>query len=120
MASKLKSRKDFRKRRHCRLRRKVMGDAQRPRMCVTVSNRWIRVQLIDDETATTMMALCSRGLDGGQAGKTLATAKRMGEDAARKALEKGVRTVVFDRGGRKYHGRLKALAEAARESGLRL
>ncbi len=120
MASKLNSRKDFRKRRHRRLRRKVIGDASRPRMCVTVSNRWIRLQLIDDETAMTMMAWCSRSLDGGEAGKTLAAAKRLGQNAAREAIEKGIQTVVFDRGGRMYHGRVKAVAEAAREAGLRL
>ncbi len=120
MASKLKNRKDYRNRRHRRLRRKVIGNARRPRMCVTVSNRWINVQFIDDDAAATIVSLCSRGLGGDESGKTIVAAKRLGGDAARLALEKGIQTVVFDRGGRMYHGRVKALADAAREAGLRL
>ncbi len=119
MASKLKSRKDFRKRRHWRLRRKIAGDAQCPRMCISVSNRWIRVQFIDDDAAVTLASVCSSALDGEQAGKTVQAAGALGEKAARLALEKGIQTVVCDRGGRMYHGRVKAIAEAARKTGLR-
>ena len=119
MARILKSRKDFRKRRQMRLRRKIMGDARRPRMCISVSNRWIRVQFIDDDAAVTLVSACSSALDGGQAGKTIEAAKQLGEKAARLALDKGIQTVVCDRGGRMYHGRVKALADAAREAGLR-
>ena len=119
MASELKSRKDFRKRRHLRLRRKIVGDARRPRMCISVSNRWIRVQFIDDDAAVTLASVCSSALDGAQSGKSLETAGVLGEKAARLAIEKGIQAVVCDRGGRMYHGRVQAVADAARKAGLR-
>ncbi len=120
MGIKLKSRKDFRERRHRRLRRKVAGTEQRPRMCVTVSNRWIRVQLIDDDVARTLMALCSNGVGDEGLGKSVESARKLGESVGRMAIERGIESVVCDRGGRAYHGRIKALADAAREAGLKL
>ncbi len=118
MAIKPKSRKEYRERRHRRLRRKIHGTAQRPRMSIAVSNRCIQVQFIDDDRAATLAALSSRGLADDPGGKTVDTARRLGEAAGRLAAERGIRTVVCDRGGRTYHGRIKALADAVRAAGL--
>ncbi len=117
---KIKNRKEYRNRRHLRLRRKIVGTARRPRMCVSVSNRYIRVQIIDDETASTVLAVCSRGMDEAGGGKNVAAARRIGETIGRMAVSKGIENVVYDRGGRAYHGRVKAVAEAVREAGIRL
>jgi large subunit ribosomal protein L18 len=115
------SRNEVRKRRHRRVRRKVSGTAARPRLNVFRSSRHIYAQIIDDQNGRTVVAASS--LDSGlkeetAQGATREAAKKVGAALARRALDKGVREVVFDRGGYIFHGRVKALAEGAREQGL--
>ena len=100
-----------------RIRGKVAGTAERPRMSVFRSNKGIYVQLIDDLTGRTLAAASSKGLEGGT--KTEVSAK-VGQEIAKIAKEKGIETVVFDRNGYLFHGRVKSLADAAREAGLKL
>jgi large subunit ribosomal protein L18 len=110
-----------RRRRHERIRKKVSGTAERPRLSVYRSLNSIYVQIIDDAKGHTLVAAST--LDGevkaekGHKGN-IATAKKVGALVAKKALAQGIKKVVFDRGGYLYHGRVKALAEAAREGGL--
>lgn len=117
---KLKSRSDYRERRHLRLRQKVRGTADRPRMSVFLSNSAIYVQFIDDDSGRTLAAVNSKhSALGALAGrKNVAAATELGRLAAEAALAKGIRKVVFDRGGFTYTGRVKALADAARKAGL--
>ena len=103
--------------RHARVRRKVNGTPDRPRLAVYRSNRHIYAQLVDDRTARTVASASDAGLTEGD--KT-ARANRVGKLLAERAKEAGVEQAVFDRGGRLYHGRVKALAEGAREAGLRI
>jgi large subunit ribosomal protein L18 len=104
-------------RRHRRVRKKVAGTAQRPRLAVFRSNRHIYAQLIDDRAARTLAAAS----DGEtEAGGKLERAKQVGLALARRAKEAGIDRAVFDRGGRLYHGRVQALAEGAREGGLEI
>ncbi|MBS3942944.1 MAG: 50S ribosomal protein L18 [Dethiobacter sp.] len=115
------SRNEVRKRRHRRVRRKVSGTAARPRLNVFRSSRHIYAQIIDDQNGRTVVAASS--LDSGlkeetAQGATREAAKKVGAALARRALDKGVREVVFDRGGYIFHGRVKALADGAREQGL--
>jgi large subunit ribosomal protein L18 len=117
---KLDSKKDYRDRRHMRLRQKVRGTAERPRMCVFISNKHMYVQFVNDETATTLATVSTLSGDMKDAGKiNVETAKKLGALAAKVATEKGLSEVVFDRGGFAFHGRIKALADAAREAGLK-
>lgn len=114
------TRSEARERRHGRVRKKVLGTAERPRLCVYKSLRHIYAQLIDDEGGRTIAAATT--LDpsfNGTGGCNIASAKRVGELIAARAGELGIERVVFDRGGYPYHGRVKALAEAARERGLK-
>ena len=111
------SKRDARLRRHRRVRKKVAGSVGRPRLAVFRSNRHIYVQLIDDVAAVTIAAASDAEVKG--AGK-IARAKAVGELIASRAKEAGVQTAVFDRGGRLYHGRVAALAEGAREGGLKI
>lgn len=99
-----------------RIRCKVSGTAERPRMTVFRSNKSIYVQLVDDLAGATLVSASSKGLEGGT--KTEIAAK-VGEAIAGKAKEKGIETVVFDRNGYLYHGRVKSLADAARKGGLK-
>jgi large subunit ribosomal protein L18 len=106
-------------RRHARLRKKVSGTAQRPRLVVKRSSRHIHVQLVDDLSGHTLAAASSmeadvRAVDGDKK----AHAGKVGELVAARAKAAGIDHVVFDRGGRDYHGRIAALADAAREAGL--
>ena len=108
--------------RHKRVRRKVFGTPQRPRLCVFRSSNNIYAQLIDDTNRVTLVAASS--LDEAVKGAVNHTgnkeaAKMVGEMVAKKAVEKGITEVVFDRGGYIYHGRIKELAEGAREAGLK-
>ena len=108
--------------RHKRVRRKVFGTPQRPRLCVYRSSNNIYAQIIDDTTRVTLVAASS--LDEAVKGAVNHTgnkeaAKMVGEMVAKKAVEKGITEVVFDRGGYIYHGRIKELAEGAREAGLK-
>lgn len=99
-----------------RIRGKISGTAERPRMSVFRSNKGIYVQLIDDLAGSTLCAASSKGLEGGT--KTEIAAK-VGEEIAKKAQEKGIEAVVFDRNGYLFHGRVKSLADAARKGGLK-
>jgi large subunit ribosomal protein L18 len=99
-----------------RVRRKVSGTAERPRLAVFKSLRHIYVQLIDDANGRTLAAASTHEKD--TKGANAASAKAVGELIAQKAKDKGVKQVVFDRGGYLYHGNIKALADAARENGL--
>jgi large subunit ribosomal protein L18 len=108
-----------RKRRHTRVRKKITGTAARPRLVVTRSARHLFVQVVDDNVGKTLASASTmeadlRGLDGDKSAK----AKRVGELVAERAKSAGIDTVVFDRGGNKYHGRVAALADGAREGGL--
>jgi len=108
-------------RRHARVRKSVSGRPERPRLAVYRSLSHIYAQVIDDSSGHTMVAASDleAGLRGQRNGKKKAqVAELVGEALARKAAEKGIKAVVFDRGGFKYHGRIKALAEAARKGGL--
>jgi len=107
-----------REKRRKRVRRKVVGTAARPRLSVYRSNVHIYAQLIDDDAQTTLSAADSREV--GEAENRKDAARRVGALIASKAAEAGIESVVFDRGGNKYHGRIAALAEGAREGGLQL
>ncbi len=102
-----------------RIRRKISGNAQQPRLSVFRSNTDIYVQLIDDDNAVTLAAASSRDKDiVAQAGTKGEKSKLVGQAIARKAKDLGIEKVVFDRGGNLYHGRVKAVADGAREGGL--
>ncbi len=101
-----------------RIRGKVRGSAERPRLAVFRSNRDIYVQLINDDNGTTIASASSREKEFKRSGNKTEQSKAVGTAIAQKAKEKGVANVVFDRGGFLYHGRIKAVAEGAREGGL--
>ena len=102
-----------------RIRSKVSGTAERPRLAVKKSLKHIYVQVIDDAAGKTIAAASTRDKDAGvKGGSNKAAAKAVGALIAKKAKDKGVKRVVFDRGGYQYHGNIKALADAARENGL--
>lgn len=105
-----------RERRHRRVRGKIAGTAERPRLAVFRSNRGIFAQLVDDESATTLAAASWKTVD--QSGSKTDQAREVGKALAAAAKERGIGRCVFDRGGYLYHGRVKALAEGAREGGL--
>ena len=110
-----------RSRRHLRLRKKVKGTTERPRLVVTRSSRHIVAQIVDDTVGRTLASASSleadlRSLDGDKSAK----ARKVGELVAERAKAAGVDTVVFDRGGNKYHGRVAQVADGAREGGLTL
>jgi large subunit ribosomal protein L18 len=107
----------IRRRIHKRIRRRVAGTAQRPRLAVFRSLNHIYAQIIDDGVGQTLAAASSNE-KGGANGGNLAGAKAVGQAVAERAKQKGITAVVFDRGGFLYHGRVKALADAAREAGL--
>ena len=110
------SRKELVKRRHRRVRKKVSGTAERPRLCVFRSNNHIYAQVIDDVAQHTLVAASDFNVES--KGATFQASAEVGKLIAQRALEKGIARVVFDRGGNLYHGRVKALAEGAREAGL--
>ncbi len=114
-----KSRQAARHRRHARIRRKVAGTAERPRLSVFRSNKHIAVQLINDADGRTIASASSleASLRSGATGNATAAAQ-VGALIAERAKDAGVTSVVFDRGGNRYHGRIAALADAAREAGL--
>jgi large subunit ribosomal protein L18 len=111
------AKREARVRRHRRVRKKVRGTAERPRLAVFRSNRHIYAQLVDDGAARTLASASDVGITDGDKS---ARAKRVGQALAEQAKAAGVERVVFDRGGRLYHGRVKALADAAREGGLEI
>jgi large subunit ribosomal protein L18 len=106
--------------RHWRIRKRVSGTSERPRMSVRFTNQNIHVQFIDDVAGKTLAAATT--VSKGEAKELAANmigAKKIGALAAKSALDKGIKAVVFDRGGTRYHGKIKALADAAREAGLK-
>ncbi|MBW0254333.1 MULTISPECIES: 50S ribosomal protein L18 [unclassified Cellulomonas] len=110
-----------RRRRHLRLRKKVAGTAARPRLVVTRSNRNLVAQVVDDAVGRTLVSASTLEVDLRAAeGDKTAKARRVGELIAERAKAAGIDAVVFDRGGNKYHGRVAAVADAAREGGLAL
>jgi large subunit ribosomal protein L18 len=110
-------RDEIRQRIHARIRRKLTGTTERPRLSVHRSLNHIYAQVIDDQTGETLVSASTLALNA-KTGGNVAAAKEIGKTIAKKAVEKGVKKVVFDRGGYLYHGRIKALADAAREAGL--
>lgn len=102
-----------------RIKKTVSGTAQKPRLAVFRSNSEIYVQIIDDTKGVTLVAASSRDKDLKASGTKTEKAKQVGEAIAKKALAAGIETVSFDRGGYLYHGRVKSLAEGAREGGLK-
>ena len=108
-------------RRHRRVRQKVVGTLQRPRLCVFRSVNHIYAQVIDDESGHTLVASCDLEADirkKANGKRKTEVASLVGQRLAERAQEKGIGTVVFDRGGYKFHGRIKALADAARKGGI--
>ncbi|WP_026820460.1 50S ribosomal protein L18 [Arthrobacter castelli] len=121
LAIKGKSKSAARGRRHLRVRKRISGSAVRPRLVVNRSARHVFVQLVDDAKGQTLVSGSTmeaelRSFDGDKTAKS----KRVGELVAQRAKDAGVESVVFDRGGNKYHGRVAAIAEGAREGGLSL
>jgi len=112
------NRKLERTRRHIRVRRKISGTAERPRLCVYRSNNNLYVQIIDDVAAKTLASASTLDKEIKIKHSNKEAAKEVGNLIAKRALDKNIKTVVFDRGGYVYHGVVKALAEAAREGGL--
>ena len=108
-----------RQKRHLRVRNHIAGTAARPRLNVFRSLKNIYAQIIDDEKGVTLVSASSKEKGFSQYGGNVEAAKAIGTAVAKKALEKGITEVVFDRGGYIYHGRVAALAEAAREAGLK-
>jgi large subunit ribosomal protein L18 len=104
-----------------RIRRKINGTAEKPRLAVFRSNRQIYVQVVDDQKGNTLLSVSSKEKEiASKTGiKKTEQAKLVGKSLAAKCLEKGIENVVFDRSGYKYHGRVKSLADAAREGGLK-
>ena len=112
-------RKMERTRRHLRVRTKVSGTSERPRLCVYRSNANLYVQIIDDVAGNTLVSASTLDKEVKTKNSNVEAAKEVGAMIAKKALEKNIDTVVFDRGGYIYHGVVKELAEAAREGGLK-
>lgn len=117
-----RSKQELRIRRHWRVRKKVVGTREKPRLSVCFSGRNIHVQFVDDQQGVTLVAVSTTEKELHRDGKkNLANVKyaiQIGKLAAERALAKNIKNVVFDRGGSRYHGKVKALADAARENGL--
>jgi large subunit ribosomal protein L18 len=116
---KRKDSRELRRRRHSRIRGKISGSTTRPRLCVYRSLKNIYAQVIDDVTGKTLVAASSLDKDFDTYGGNKDAAKIVGEAVAKKAIDKGITEVVFDRGGYLYHGRVKELADGARAAGLK-
>jgi|SRR5678810_961939 large subunit ribosomal protein L18 len=106
---------------HERIRKRLEGNAARPRLCVFRSNKHIYAQVVDDASGRTLVAASTLDVDAksDKGGGNIAAAKTVGKIVAKRAMDKGIQAVLFDRGGYIYHGRVKALADAAREAGLK-
>jgi large subunit ribosomal protein L18 len=109
---------ESRNRRHRRVRKKVRGTAERPRLSVFRSSRHIYAQVIDDVNGRTIASASTREKDAGDGAATVDAAKAVGKRIGERAKAAGVGTVVFDRGGFRYHGRVAGIADGAREAGL--
>ncbi|NLD75592.1 MAG: 50S ribosomal protein L18 [Acidimicrobiales bacterium] len=118
MSDSAKQKREARIRRHRRVRKKVRGTAERPRLAVYRSNKHISAQVIDDRTGRTLAAATTLEADLKSTGGNVEGATKVGTLLAERAKAAGIDAVVFDRGGNRYHGRIKALADAAREGGL--
>jgi large subunit ribosomal protein L18 len=114
------NRKEIRRKIHRRIRKKVAGAPERPRLAVHYSNKNIYAQVIDDVSGTTLCAASSLDKEFEKASANVATAEKVGKLIAQRAQDAKIEAVVFDRGGHLYHGKVKALADAAREAGLKL
>ena len=114
----VKNRKTNRVQVHKRIRKKIRGTSARPRLAVYFSNKNVYAQLIDDDQGRTLCSASSKEKDFGTAGSNSATAAKVGQAVAERALAQSISSVVFDRGGFTFHGKVKALADAAREKGL--
>ncbi len=101
-----------------KIRRSIRGTAERPRLCVYVSNKHISAQIIDDDKQHTILSISTVGRDKKLTGTMTDKSAAIGEEIAKQATKKKVKQVVFDRNGRLYHGRIQALADAARKNGL--
>jgi large subunit ribosomal protein L18 len=112
---------DVRLRIHERIRKNLSGNEVRPRLCVFRSNKHIYAQIVDDSKGRTLVAASTLEAEGKgeKGGGNIAAAKTVGKIVAQRARDKGIQAVLFDRGGYIYHGRVKALADAAREAGLK-
>lgn len=108
-----------RQKKKMRIRRRVKGDAERPRLCIFRSARHIYAQVIDDVTGATIVSASTLDVEGLK-GSNKETAKAIGAEVAKRAISKNIKSVVFDRNGYLYHGRVQALADGAREAGLNL
>jgi large subunit ribosomal protein L18 len=117
----LRDRKIIRHRIHTRIRKRVNGTAERPRLAVHFSGKHVYAQVIDDDAGKTLVsaATTEEKIGGNKAGANRASAEKVGKAIAERLLSKKVENVVFDRGGFLYHGKVKALADAAREGGLK-
>jgi large subunit ribosomal protein L18 len=114
----LKNRKTNRLQIHKRIRKTLRGSTARPRLAVFFSNKNVYAQLIDDDQGVTLCSASTKEKDFGPSASNAATAAKVGQAVAERALAKNITSVVFDRGGFTYHGKVKALADAAREKGL--
>lgn len=117
---KIQKKHELKNRRHWRVRKKVAGTAERPRMSASFTNTHIYVQFVDDAQGVTLASASTRAKDLGEQklAANVRSATVLGKRAAEAALARGIKRVVFDRGGSLYHGKVKALADAAREAGL--
>ena len=113
------SRKELRKKIHRRIRKKVSGSPERPRLAVHYSNKNIYAQVIDDTTGRTLCAASSLDKEIEKGSANVSSSEKVGSLIAKRAAEAKVTAVIFDRGGHLYHGKVKALADAAREGGLK-
>jgi large subunit ribosomal protein L18 len=114
------NRKEIRKRIHARIRRKVAGTPERPRLAIHYSNQHVYAQIIDDSKGRTLCAASTLEATVEKSASNVACASAVGKLVAERALAANISAVVFDRGGHLYHGKVKALADAAREAGLQL
>lgn len=112
------NRKVIRRRIHIRIRKKITGTSERPRLAVNFSNRNVYAQIIDDSTGRTLAAATTLVKKGAETKASIVTAAEVGRQIAERAKAANVTNVVFDRGGFQFHGKVKALADAAREGGL--
>lgn len=115
----VKNRKLTRSRIHARIRKTLRGTPQRPRLAVYFSNSNVYAQLIDDEAGRTIVSASTKEKGFGETRANIATATKVGQAVAERALAQNITQIVFDRGGFSYHGKVKALADAAREKGLK-
>ena len=113
------NRRKVRQKVHRRIRKKISGTAERPRLAVNFSNQHVYAQLIDDEAQQTIASACTTDKGVNKKGANVETATEIGKLIASRGKDKKVESVVFDRGGFLYHGKVKALADAAREGGLK-